>query len=140
MGLDNGIHLITKYQLDLNDWEVKPDYTTISFDEFSTKEYKDGYYYDVCYWRKCWDLRYKIIDILGCSNEGGVYEIDKPSQLEEIQNAIFECLKNPEDWRQYCWSIDEMAGHFGQSIIDLSWLIDYLEKDKTAKVKFYDSY
>ena len=140
MGLDNGIHLITKHQLDLNDWEIKPDYVAISFDEFSTKEHNDGYYYDVCYWRKCWDLRNIIIDILGCSSEGGVYEIDKPSQLEEIQYAIFKCLKNPEDWRQYCWSIDEIAGNFGQSIIDLAWLIDYLKKDKTAKVTFYDSY
>ena len=49
MGLDNGIRLITKQKLDLDDWQIKPEYCKIEFDEFDTNEYKNGYYYNVCY-------------------------------------------------------------------------------------------
>ena len=40
MGLDNGIRLITKQKLDLDDWQIKPEYCKIEFDEFDTNEYK----------------------------------------------------------------------------------------------------
>ena len=45
MGLDNGIQLITKQNIDLDDWDIIPEYVHIEFDEFDTNEYKDGYYY-----------------------------------------------------------------------------------------------
>ena len=49
MGLDNGIQLITKQKIDLDDWDIIPEYVHIEFDEFDTNEYKDGYYYNICY-------------------------------------------------------------------------------------------
>ena len=61
MGLENGIQLIMKQKIDLDDWNIIPEYVHIEFDEFNTNEYKDGYYYDtwdsgqeepVYYWTK----------------------------------------------------------------------------------------
>ena len=47
MGLENGIQLIMKQKIDLDDWNIIPEYVHIEFDEFNTNEYKDGYYYDI---------------------------------------------------------------------------------------------
>jgi hypothetical protein len=140
MGLDNGIHLKTKNKIDLNDWEITPDYVKIEFDEFSTKEYNDGYYYDICYWRKCWNIRHIILNIVGKENDGGIYEIDKPSQIQNIINEIIILLENMEEWEQSIWTAKEMIPHLAQDIVNLSWLKKYKVEHPEAKIIFYDSY
>ena len=85
MGLDNGILLKTHNKINLDDWEIMPEYTTIEFDEFYTKEYKDGYYYEICYWRKYWGLRNDVMRDLRFKDEGGGrYEIEKVDDLKAV--------------------------------------------------------
>ena len=143
MGLDNGIILKVKNKLDLEDWEVKPDYVHISFDEWGTG-WEEGkwYVYDICYWRKCWGLRGDILDILGGNDEGGYYEIDTPAQLEQIQDTIIDYLKHPDMWECAIWSLEDMAESLAFDIIRLSWLINYMWKHKGEpfEIEFYDSY
>ena len=84
MGLDNGILLKTHNKINMDDWEIIPDYITVEFDEFYTNEYKDGYYYEVCYWRKYWGLRNDVMRDLGFKDKGGGhYEIEKIDDLKE---------------------------------------------------------
>ena len=140
MGLDNGITLKTKYPIDVEDWEIKPDYVVFPFD---AQKRKDGWYeYDICYWRKCWDVRGAIIDILDVPQEGGIYEIDKPSQVKKIREALIDFLRHPERWEQSIWSMDEYMECLAQQIVNLGWLHKYMKEHKgePMKVEFYDSY
>ena len=56
MGLDNGIVLATHHKINMDDI---PEYIVIEEDDWRNNDddYNDGYYYDVCYWRKCWNIR-----------------------------------------------------------------------------------
>ena len=142
MGLDNGITLITKSKLDFEDWEIVPEYVNVTLDEWGTAHSKRGYEYDVCYWRKCWDIRADVLEILDAPQEGGVYRIDKPEQILDIRDALIEYLRNPEKWNDSIWSIDEYAPHLARDIMALGWLHDYMVEHAGENfiVEFYDSY
>ena len=139
MGLDNGIQLITRQKLDLNNYEIKPEYSKIQFDEFCTNEYHDGYYYDICYWRRHYNLRKDILNILKADQEGGKYDIITEQQLRDIQDAIIFYLKYPKEWDDY-FALEDCICGLAQDVVDISWLIEYLKIDKSAKVRFYDSF
>lgn len=141
MGLDNSIRLRVNSLIDQENWKIWPDYITVERNEFAEKEYKDGFYYDVCCWRKCWCLRDDILNELNIKNSpGGRFEIDKPQQIRHIINLVEFYLENPEEWRPSIWDISEMIPHLGQNIVDLSWLADFMEKNMSAYVEFVDSY
>ena len=142
MGLENGITLIIREKLDLEDWGVKPEYVSITFDEWGTEESDKGYVYDVCYWRKCWDVRSDIIKILNVGQGGGTYRIESVEQIFQIREALVNYLLCPEKWQDSIWSMDEMAPHLARDIMNLGWLADYMKEHKGEKivVEFYDSY
>ena len=142
MGLDNGITLTTRKKLDLEDWEIKPDYISIELDEWGTKDSDEGYVYDICYWRKCWNIRGDIINILNAGQDGGVYRIETVKQVFQIRDALVDYLLHPEDWCSSIWSIDEMAPHLARDIMNLGWLAKYMTEHagEKFKVEFYDSY
>lgn len=142
MGLDNGIQLITKQKLDLDDWEIIPEYVHIEFDEFDTNHYKDGYYYNICYWRKCQCIRNAILNhVFNEKNSaGGIFVIDKVNQIEQIQDILIYHLLNPEQWRSAIWTLDEACHNIAQCIINLAWLKEFIQMHTFNKVIFYDSY
>lgn len=142
MGLDNGITLITREKLNLEDWEIKPEYITVEFDEWGTEDSNKGYVYDICYWRKCWNVRSDILEILNAGQEGGVYRIETVGQVLDIREALVQYLLNPERWSDSIWSMDEMAPHLAQDIMNLGWLANYMKEHKGEKfvIEFYDSY
>lgn len=142
MGLDNGIQLITKQKLDLDDWEIMPDYIDIEFDEFDTNRYKDGYYYNICYWRKCQCIRNAILNhVFNEKNSaGGIFVIDKINQIEQIQDILIYHLLNPEQWRSAIWTLDEACRNIAQGIINLAWLKEFVQMHTFNKVIFYDSF
>ena len=142
MGLDNGIQLITKQKLDLDDWEIIPEYVHIEFDEFDTNKYKDGYYYNICYWRKCQCIRNAILNhVFNEKNSaGGIFVIDKVNQIEQIQDILIYHLLNPEQWRSAIWTLDEACHNIAQCIINLAWLKEFIQMHTFNKVIFYDSY
>ena len=142
MGLDNGIQLITKQKLDLDDWEIIPEYVHIEFDEFDTNKYKDGYYYNICYWRKCQCIRNAILNhVFNEKNSaGGIFVIDKVNQIEQIQDILIYHLLNPEQWRSAIWTLDEACHNIAQCIINLAWLKEFIQMHTFNKVIFYDSF
>ena len=142
MGLDNGIQLITKQKLDLDDWEIIPEYVHIEFDEFDTNKYKDGYYYNICYWRKCSCIRNSILNNIfnEYNSAGGIFVIDKINQIEQIQDILIYHLLNPEQWRSAIWTLDEACHNIAQCIINLAWLKEFIQMHTFNKVIFYDSF
>ena len=142
MGLDNGIQLITKQKLDLDDWDIIPEYVHIEFDEFDTNHYKDGYYYNICYWRKCQCIRNAILNhVFNEKNSaGGIFVIDKVNQIEQIQDILIYHLLNPEQWRSAIWTLDEACHNIAQCIINLAWLKEFIQMHTFNKVIFYDSF
>ena len=142
MGLDNGITLITREKLDLEDWEVKPDYVSVTFDEWGTEHSDKGYEYEVCYWRKCWNVRSDILEILDAGQEGGIYRIETVEQVLDIREALVQYLLKPERWSDSIWSMDEIAPHLARDIMNLGWLVNYMKEHEGEKfiIEFYDSY
>ncbi len=142
MGLDNGIHLIMRQKIDPKEDIIFNDFEKIDFDEFATNEYKDGYYYDVCYWRKCWNIRDMIFDALDADKNSlsDTYTIDKPSQIQEIIDGLYRFLQNGEDWEDSIWDFEDMIPQLAQDIVNLSAVKRIMNDYTNVKVEFYDSY
>lgn len=132
MGLDNGIILKTKNKI-----ENIPEYIKIS--EINYDNDKNFYSYDICYWRKCWNIRNKIFIIAKNSVDGGIGELTI-SDIETIKNILFEFLCNGENWDGSIWEFGEMIPQLAQDIVNLSWLTNYLKNNSKSYSYFYDSY
>ena len=101
------------------------------------KEYK--YDFEVCYWRKCWNIRRLIFDCIGsCENDGEV-----PIKREDIPRIIkvLESLnnKNWEDWGSSIWTYEEQKPFIQQQIKNLKKVYRIMGK-YDLDVYFYDSY
>lgn len=136
MGLDNGIVLKTK-----NSIIEKPDW--VKFDG-SPAEHDDGFLeYDICYWRKCWNIRGAIFDIFEkVDKREWEFELSI-NQVVAIRDRIYRFLTEGEDWDESgesIWLFEEIIPVLTQDILNLSWLIEYMKKDVHAIVYFYDSY
>ena len=148
MGLDNVIYLKLHNKLDLDDWEIMPEYADIEFDEYITNSYGDGYYYTVCYWRKCWGLRADILSILNIDpnsmsddeEDDGRYDIDTDEQIIQIRDVLISYLEHPDDWFSQIWTMKEMIPHIAQDIVNLSWLLNFRKEHKQNNIIFVDSY
>ena len=99
MGLDNYLSLITKEELDL---DKIPKYVKITKDDWSTKQNNDGFYYDICYWRKCWNIRHIMLNILGVdiNSWSNTYEFDKVERIIELRDKLLVYICDPEIWEQ----------------------------------------
>lgn len=136
MGLDNGIVLKTK-----NSIIEKPDWVKFNG---SPAEHDDGFLeYDICYWRKCWNIRGAIFDILEKVDERE-WEFELSiNQVVAIRDRMYKFLTEGEDWDESgdsIWLFEEIIPVLTQDILNLSWLIEYMKKDVHAIVYFYDSY
>lgn len=136
MGLDNGIVLKTK-----NTIIEKPDWVKFIGDP---AEHDDGFLeYDICYWRKCWNIREAIFNILE-NDDRREWEFELSlNQVVAIRDRLCRFLTEGEDWEELgdsIWSFEEMIPVLTEDILNLSWLIEYMKKDVHAIVYFYDSY
>ena len=131
MGLDNGI-------------EVRRNAHTSSIPELLQFELDYDKDFEVCYWRKCWNIRDDILWIIG-ERFGDQYEyvltkedIDQIIKLLESYNAgNFEdsgsCIW---DWDDEEYPYSEKVQQDIESLKVLRQLMDKYELD----VYFYDSY
>lgn len=136
MGLDNGIVLKTK-----NSIIEKPSWVKFIG---NPAEHDDGSLeYDICYWRKCWNIREAIFNILE-DNDRREWEFELSlNQVVAIRDRLSRFLTEGEDWEELgdsIWSFEEMIPVLTEDILNLSWLIGYMKKDVHAIVYFYDSY
>lgn len=138
MGLDNDITLVTKHRLNLRNI---PDYVKIEESNLDEDEKKfKGYHYEICYWRKCWNIRSTILDILDAPQDGGYHIIEKPSQIQEILNNIQYYLEHLNEWDNSIWTADEIMTTLAQDVVNLSWLKKYKKEHPNSIVYFTDSY
>lgn len=126
MGLDNGITVKATSR-----WEAIQE-----LDASFSQKYNGSW--EVCYWRKCWNVRNDIFSVLACprENNDGQY----PVQLEHI-DQIIDVLKsyNEDNWELSIWEFEEMKPHLKEQAKNLKKLKKLMEIYPLS-VYFYDSY
>lgn len=120
MGLDNGIAIkgVEKY----------PDFAP------------DG---EIVYWRKCWNLRSAMLDVLDPERrkKDWDYEIEA-EDVPAIIRAIIPFLSK-DYWKENnssIWEHEDMLPTLLENIENLIRLKIWWEEHPNAKVYFYDSY
>lgn len=132
MGLDNGIIARSKEPIKaLKDFEDKT-----GWDDY------DGHEYDICYWRKCWNIRYTILrGIINYNCREEKYE--HPLTIDHIDAIIYMLGHfNEDNWQEAggsIWSFDDMRPCLKRDIKVLKKLRKVMKKHE-IEVWFYDSY
>lgn len=96
---------------------------------------------DVAYWRKCWNVREVILDILhGDQNDAGDYSVG----LEEL-DVIIAALKtfNKKNWKcplDTIWKWGEIEDELKENIINLEKTKEFLQEHPECQLIFYDSW
>lgn len=106
-------------------------------DEYSKKYMSD---FEVCYWRKSYNIRSKIIGIVGAKWRDNYETTLDVNDIEKI----IQCLRsfNKHNWTDsgYCiWDWDESKRHIKHNIKDLKYLRRLMKKHE-LDVVFVDSY
>ena len=141
MGLDNGITLITRQKLTEHDI---PPYIHIDIDDWEDEHDNRGYHYEICYWRKCWNIRSIVFDINDNAIDNGIFELDM-KHVYQLEQKITEYIVDIQKWQddyeggRTIWDADDMLPHLAQDVVNLQWLENYMKKHR-AIVEFYDSY
>lgn len=129
MGLDNGI-CVKRTPVT----EKIPEMAL--FEDDFIRKYK--YDYEPCYWRKCYNVRDKILAIL---DDGDYYRLELSANDVE---RIAEMLKsftadNWEDGSGSIWEFDEIRDTLENQIRNLE-ILRRLMQEHELEVYFYDSY
>ena len=128
MGLDNGI--IIK-NLPVEDY--------IYFRDIDV--YEEDNEVEICYWRKCWNVRDAILKIL--KTEVDNKYIIKPEDIPAIIRKLEDFLI-PSNWEEgnSIWLYDEIVNDLINDIVNLSMLLLYmkLHPESEIEIYFYDSY
>lgn len=132
MGLDNGIY-IKRNKYSENIAALK------KYEEDWDKEH--FYDFEICYWRKCWNVRSDILNILSSpyNGEGG--------RIEILKDELYDILKllksyNFQTWNNNdsIWSWEEHKKINKQHIKNIKKLIQLKEKLPDLEMYFLDSY
>lgn len=131
MGLDNGI-CIRRNEKSMNIYDKIKCYES----EWD-KEHK--YDFDICYWRKCYNLRTLISKAIG----GIADNFETPLNRNDIPKiiAVLKSL-NADNWDDNggsIWEWEEQEKFNGYHIDDLEYLYE-LMGEHDIDVYFYDSY
>lgn len=132
MGLDNGIEI--KRRVDL------PALAFTYFDE----EYRAKHNYDleVAYWRKCWNVRSIIMDILKVRENNNSYTTMTIDDVDAVITAL--CKINKKNWLDYggtIWEWKEFKDIQRHNIRNLRRLRHMMrKKPEIFEVYFYDSW
>lgn len=114
----------------------------LCFDEEWRK--KCGYDLEVAYWRKCWNVRAIIFDVLrrGDDNDS-VIDITREEVLEIIKRLqddlhYFDFLD--DDWGGCIWEWNIFRNIQKRNIKNLKKLVKMMKRHPEIEVYFYDSY
>lgn len=139
MGLDNGLILHSRNMIKAA--ERPPKVTSLGADEINGDPVWD---YEICYWRKCWNIRNKVayaLDLPRDYVQKYDLSIDDVKQIWHIINK----LNSPNIWESEggsMWDYNEMHDHLDSDLLALEWLIHFMRthKEDEYMVEFYDSY
>ena len=133
MGLDNGIEIKRKDNL--------PN-CVLCFDNDEWRKQRD-YDLEVAYWRKCWNVRHIILDVLTHgSDDDCVFDVTREELVEVIyrlENDInyFDFLGGEWDC---IWEWNDFRRIQKRNIKNLKKLAHMMKRHPEIEVIFYDSY
>ena len=101
---------------------------------------KDGTKEEICYWRKCWNIRRLIFDCIDPNKLLFEYSLSLGDLVD-----IYYALKtlNKENWNENggsIWEWEEIKKGLKRDIKELGKLIKRMKKEPELEVIFYDSY
>ena len=134
MGLDNGI-IIKR-----NEYSNKIKALKRFVDSYDKEEKYD---FDVCYWRKCWNVRHDILNILDSGEDEEYYfilSIKNVKQIIKILKSYNEKTWEYGGWNGSIWLWSEHKKVNRKHIKNLKRLIRLMKKYPELEVYFYDSY
>ena len=135
MGLDNGFYVIScRRKLSREDLPSKIKYPF-------EKDYNE--WPEIIYWRKCWGLRNRVLDVATPVKEHeSYYTIDTPDQVFEVIKILIDFLDREtwEDEGDSIWDYDEMRPILQQNIFNLVKISEFMEHNPDIYLMFYDSY
>ena len=133
MGLDNGIEIKRKANL--------PKCALCFENEWSKQ---DGYDLEVAYWRKCWNVRYIILDVLHSNDDNdGVLNVTREELVEIIRRLKKDLNYSDfleEKWGSCIWEWNEFRGIQKRNMKNLKKLARMMKRHPEIEVIFYDSY
>ena len=103
-------------------------------------KYKNGIEEEICYWRKCWNIRKLIFDCIDSNEMLFEYSLSL-DDLVDIYNALKTL--NKENWSENggsIWEWEEIRKGLKRDIKTLNKLIKRMKKEPDLEVIFYDSY
>lgn len=138
IGLDNGLTLHTKKPVN---FPAEIDNYTW---EFSAENYAFSYHYELCYWRKCWNIRREIGHALHAQDMEYVAKAWLTiADVKNIWRAIQQ-LYSKRAWEsgESIWTWSEIKDHLTRDLLILEWLISFMRQHEENEymVEFYDSY
>lgn len=130
MGLDNGINIRRN---------TAPECASKIFHE---EEWEKKYnHIDVAYWRKCWNVRGIIFELLE------IYDFNDsqtPMTADDVKRVVAELKKlnsvNYRDDGNCIWDWDDFKRINCRNIKALKQLVKLMKKYPTMEVYFYDSW
>ena len=132
MGLDNGICI------------ERNDFTDSLFELEKFKSEYPRDYCEVCYWRKCWNVRNAIGRKIWYEDNGysnGLTEADLYNIIEALESFNEEKWNEDFEDGETIWGWEVMEQRLAQQIQDLKLLIDLKKKyENNIYIYFYDSY
>lgn len=160
MGLDNGVRLfrykgkdppknklkiLNNYINNYAEIEKEKDGDAKNFEKIyigELKRFLSGYEgNELCYWRKCWNIRSCFINNIKENLDDYYYLIT----IDNLPNIIkdLECLLNENEWLKNgasIWSYKEYANILFIDILNLKILYKYMSENPDVYAYFYDSY
>ena len=143
MGLDNGIRIYVTHKAEIVANMPETIAEIVDANRWDTDEI------EICYWRKCWNIRSAIIHVseqgINYNGEGGGFDLTE-DDLYSIRGELMEFLMNGEDaWNSEplnssIWSFKEIRHHLADDIVAISWALDLMERGWVKRCEFYDSY
>ena len=133
MGLDNGIEIRRKDNLPI---------CVLCFDEEWTK--KNNYDLEVAYWRKCWNVRNIIFDVLRRGDDNDSVINVTREELIEIIHRLEDDLHYSDflegDWGSCIWEWNTFRRIQKRNMKNLKKLAKMMKRHPEIEVIFYDSY
>lgn len=134
MGLDNGIMIKSK---DDKMIFIPKRYYTWKIEGFK--------HYEIAYWRKCWGIREKILEILPKEDDEEYLWGDRLINRDDMKVLIKEMKKftKRKYWDKYAdsiWTFDEFKSNQRKIIRNLKYMYWYMKRNPEIEVYFYDSF
>lgn len=132
MGLDNGFLI---RNMSKEDMKKAPYYQERKYDSETDS-------YEPIYWRKCYNLREAVFDVLrGEQNDTYEYKI-KPDDVPELIKNLRPFLNKLywDDHADCIWDYKEMFSSMYEDLVFLEWFQTYYKEHPEVEMIFYDSY